>query len=462
MKTLNSIRLLIKAKLDSIDNLNYQKNLLNALPFWIGASVTGVFAIFYAKLFSYAEMGTHYIYTHASWLFFFITPATFVLAWWLVTKYAPYARGSGIPQVSAAIELSNPKNNFKVNKLLSLRVIVVKVLSSLIMVLGGGAIGREGPTIQISAAIFKKINDWLPEWYPKVSKRIMIVTGSAAGLAAAFNTPLGGIVFTIEELTKTHFSFFKSALLTGVIISGLTALNFLGPYLYIGYPKLNNITVWIIFAVVFVAIIAGFAGSWMGKIILNVFKRKKKLTKNSHRVIYTVACGLILAAIAYFVDFRVFGSGKEIMVDTLFSSDKSMDWYVPIIRFLGPIITFSTGASGGIFAPSLSAGASIGAVVSGWLNLSGTETNLIILCGMVGFLTGITRSPFTSSILVLEMTDSHSIIFYLMLTGLLANLVAQAVARHSFYDHLKDQYIREIHQSELGKKKVGKIIPEDA
>lgn len=94
------------------------------------------------------------------------------------------------------------------------------------MVFGGGVIGREGPTIQISASIFKTIGDYLPAWYPKISRRNMIVTGAAAGLAAAFNTPLGGIVFALEELTKTHFSYFKSALLTGVIISGLTALNF--------------------------------------------------------------------------------------------------------------------------------------------------------------------------------------------------------------------------------------------
>src|SRR5204862_7590635 len=105
---------------------------------------------------------------------------------------------------------------------------------------------REGPTIQISGSIFKKINDLLPAWYPKISKRNMIVTGAAAGLAAAFNTPLGGIVFAIEELTKTHFSFFKSALLTGVIIAGLTALHFLEPYLYLGYLKLDVVSVWMI------------------------------------------------------------------------------------------------------------------------------------------------------------------------------------------------------------------------
>ena len=446
---LDKIRQALKSKFDLIDNEKLKKNLLNALPFWAGAFISGAVAVLYAKLFSWAELGTHFIYEKANWTFFVITPVCFVFAWWIVAKYSPLARGSGIPQVSAAIELSNPRHNYKVNSLLSLRVIFIKILSSLIMVFGGGVIGREGPTIQISASIFKKINDLLPSWYPKISKRNMIVTGAAAGLAAAFNTPLGGIVFAIEELTKTHFSFFKSALLTGVIIAGLTALNFLGPYLYLGYPQLDGVTAWVIIAIIPLAIITGIAGSGMGKIILYTLKKKKALKKNYQKVIYVAVCGLIIASLAVLIDGKTFGSGKEIMVSKLFTNQKQLEWYVPFLRVIGPIISFSTGASGGIFAPSLSAGASIGAVFSGLFHLSNTETNLLILCGMTGFLTSITRSPFTSSILVLEMTNSHNVIFYIMLTALFANLIATVVSRHSFYDHLKDQYINEIHKTQL-------------
>lgn len=441
----------LKSKLDLIRNESLKKNLLNALPFWTGAFIAGGVAVLFAKLFSWAELATHLIYTMTSWAFFIITPACFVLSWWVVSKYAPYARGSGIPQVSAAIELSNPKHAHKVNVLLSLRVIVVKILSSLIMVFGGGVIGREGPTIQISAAIFKKINDLLPAWYPKISKRNMIVTGGAAGLAAAFNTPLGGIVFAIEELTKTHFSFFKSALLTGVIISGLTALNLLGPYLYLGYPSLRGIPAWIIVIIIPIAIITGLAGSGMGSVILYIFKKKKALKNSFQNMVYVAICGLIIATLAVFVNEHVFGSGKGIIVSTLFTNQKHVEWYLPILRIFGPIVSFSTGSSGGIFAPSLSAGASIGALFAGWVHLSETETNLLILCGMTGVLTSITRSPFTASILVLEMTNTHNVIFYLMFTALFSNLVATLVSRHSFYDRLKDQYISEILKSEVQK-----------
>ncbi len=448
MKIVERIKQLLKHKFDLIDNEKLKRNFLNALPFWVGAFISGAIAVLYAKLFFWAEFGTQYIFEKSNWVFFIITPVCFVLAWWVVNKYAPFSRGSGIPQVSASIELSNPKHNYKVNSLLSIRVIVVKIISSLVLVLGGGVIGREGPTIQISASVFKKINDILPSWYPKISKRNMIVTGAAAGLAAAFNTPLGGIVFAIEELTKTHFSFFKSALLTGVIIAGLTALNFLGPYLYLGYPQLNGISAWIIVAIIPVAIITGVAGSGMGKMILYIFKRKKAFKKDYQKFLYVVVCGLIIAALAIFLDFKTFGSGKDIMINTLFTNQKHLEWYVPVLRVLGPVLSFSTGAAGGIFAPSLSAGASIGAVFAGWFHMTEAETNLIILCGMTGFLTSITRSPFTSSILVLEMTNSHNVIFFIMLTSLFANLIANVVTRHSFYDNLKDQYIAEIHATE--------------
>lgn len=276
----------------------------------------------------------------------------------------------------------------------------------------------------------------------------MIVTGGAAGLAAAFNTPLGGIVFAIEELTKTHFSFFKSALLSGVIIAGLTALYFLGPYLYIGYPDLGNLPAWIILVTVPIAILSGLAGSGMGSIIIWLMKLKKSLKNNFQNITYAAVCGLVIAALAFFVDSKILGSGKEIMVNSLFTGEKHAEWYLPLLRIFGSITSFSTGASGGIFAPSLSAGASIGSVFSGWFHLSDTETNLLILCGMAGFLTGITRSPFTSSILVLEMTNSHNVILYIMLTALFSNLIASLISRHSFYDHLKTDYIREIHGNE--------------
>ncbi|MBA4852212.1 chloride channel protein [Emticicia sp. BO119] len=447
-KVAGPVRVFLKDRFDSITNARLQQNLLNAIPFWLGALLTGIVAVIYAKLFLIAEEGTIYLFQLNKWLFFAVTPICFIVSWWLVSKYAPFSRGSGIPQVSASIELANPKKYHLVNQLLSIRVLLIKIISSLIMVFGGGVVGREGPTIQIAGSIFKKINDWLPEWYPKISKKNMLITGAASGLAAAFNTPLGGIVFAIEELTKTHFSYFKSALLTGVIIAGLTALNILGPYLYLGFPTVSHLSWWIIFPAVVSGGLSGYLGSTMTRIILYVLKRKSVLHTNTRRIIYCIVGGLLIAASGILINEETFGTGKELMQTVLLTNNKYVEWYVPLLRFFGPIISFTNGGAGGVFAPALSAGASIGSAVADWFQLIDSNANLIILCGMVGFLTGVTRSPFTSAILVLEMTTAESIIFYLMIAGLIANLVSSMVSKHSFYDQMKDQYLKELESEE--------------
>jgi H+/Cl- antiporter ClcA len=433
-----------KWALDRIRNEKFRRNLLQAIPYWIASLLTGLVAVLYTRLFAWAEKGTAMIVHWHLWLLFIVTPACFLLAWWLVRRFAPYARGSGIPQVMASIELANPKYNSRVNQLLSLRIIFIKILSSLVMALGGGVIGREGPTIQVAGSIFRKVNEWLPKWWPRISKRNMIMTGAAAGLAAAFNTPLGGIVFAVEELTRTHISYFKTALFTAVIIAGLTAQGLLGPYLYLGYPDVGNLSGTIFFGVILVAIPAGLGGALMARGMLKLFQWKATFRSVRQHIWYIVGCALIIASLAFFVDGRVLGSGKGLMTTALFTPDKYNPWYLPLLRMAGSMFSFTTGGAGGVFAPALSIGASIGATISGWLHLAATNSNLLVLSGMVGFLTGVTRTPFTSAILVLEMTDRHNVIFHLMLAGMVASLVALPVDRHSFYDHLKYQYLREV------------------
>lgn len=422
--------------------------ILQAIPFWSGSFITGVLAVLYAKMFAFAEKGTLFLLHKQVWYLLIVSPLCFLAAWWVVKKNAPFSKGSGIPQVMASIELAKPGESGKINRLLSLRIIVVKVASSLLMVLGGGVIGREGPTIQIAASVFRKINLGLPDWWPKISKRNMILTGAAAGLAAAFNTPLGGIVFAVEELSKTHINYFKTALFTAVIIAGLTAQALAGRYLYIGYPEITNLSPYIFIGVMAVAIIAGLAGSAMCKIMLSVLSWKKRFTAQWQHILFLICCSLLVVLPALFIDERTIGSGKDYMLEMLFSGNKYSDWYMPFLRIAGSVVSFTTGAAGGVFAPALSSGASIGSWISGLFHLSDTNTNLLILAGMVAFLTGVTRTPFTSAILVLEMTDRHAIIFYLMLAGMLAGFVSLIVDKHSFYDRLKQNYLRELEKED--------------
>lgn len=449
LKIFTLIKKSLKNSFDNIRNEQLKNNLLQAIPFWIGSVITGFFAVLYAQVFAWGEHLMNFIFDWHAWMIFIIAPIGFVLSWWLVKEFAPNAKGSGIPQVMAAVELANPKEHRKIRNLLSIKIIFFKILSSVILVIGGGAVGREGPTIQIAGSVFRKVNEYLPEWWPKISKKNMIMTGAAAGLAAAFNTPLGGIVFAVEELSKTHINYFKTALFTAVIIAGLTAQTLAGSYLYLGYPKTNDVSLMVMFPIMLVAGIAGILASQLSVTMLKINSwKKKKLRTDKANVVFLIICALIIASIAYFINREVLGSGKEIMERVLFTKDKHEDWYVPILRMLGPALSFTSGGAGGIFAPALSAGASIGSVISGIIHLTPNETNVVILAGMVAFLTGITRAPFTSAIIVLEMTDRHSLIFHLMLAGMVSSIASILVSRHSLYDVLKVNFLKELREKD--------------
>ncbi len=140
---ISKTRFKLKHLFDQIRNERLRQNLLQALPFWVASFLTGLAAIVYAQSFAMAENFTTVIFHYHAWLLFIISPACFISAWWLVKKFAPYSRGSGIPQVMAAVELATPKNNDKIKKLLSFKIIFVKFFSSMILVVGGGAVGRE-------------------------------------------------------------------------------------------------------------------------------------------------------------------------------------------------------------------------------------------------------------------------------------------------------------------------------
>ena len=157
-KVIGCVLRIFKKIFDSSGNEKFKENFLRAVPFWIASLITGLIAVFYSKLFLIAESSTDSILKSYHWLLFIITPACFLIAWWLIIRYEKYAGGSGIPQVMASIELANPRDHGKIKSLLSIRVIIVKIISSLFMILGGGVVGREGPTIQIAGSVFRKVN----------------------------------------------------------------------------------------------------------------------------------------------------------------------------------------------------------------------------------------------------------------------------------------------------------------
>ncbi|SMO53730.1 chloride channel protein [Solitalea koreensis] len=425
-------------------NSKLKSQFFQFLPFLIASFLTGFFAFLYSKLFSFSEKQAFLLFEKYPLSPFIVTPVAFLFSWWVIKQFAPFAKGSGIPQVMAAVELVKPNQNHLIKQLLSLRIIAVKVLSSTVKVLGGGILGREGPTIQISSSIFNQVYKWAPKSAISISQKSVYIAGAASGLAAAFNTPLGGIIFAIEELSKYHIKYYKTPLFVAVIISGLTAQGFGGSYLYLGYPKTNFGGDIVYVGILLTAIATGLFGSLMCIVLLKFIKYIKAQKSNFNHVVIVVACGLFVAFFIYFFGNEAMGSGKQIMERTLFTDNKSVSWYLPFIRMNGLIASFSFGGAGGIFAPSLSAGACFGGVIADLLHLAGSNANLLILTGMTGFLTAVTRAPFTAAIITFEMTERHSIIFFLLLSAFIANVIASLLEKHSLYEILKGYYLNDI------------------
>lgn len=405
---------------------------------WSSALVASIVAVAYAQVFRIFESQFHQLFTENEYAPFVASPLLFLIAWWIVYRFAPEASGSGIPQIMAANEIEyKGKNQAHVDRLLSLRTAVVKVISSLLCVLGGGAIGREGPTLQISTSVFHFFGRGVRRFSPQTDEHIWVVAGAAAGLASAFNTPLGGIVYAIEELGLVHFHKIRTALLSGVIVAGLVAQWVLGSYLYLGFPELSPVDFTVIPAAIFNGAITGLLGAAFSRILFYFLRKRLAISKLTSLALLTVICGLAIAGLTL-IDGRASGSGLHVITGFLFHKENPSLELVGL-RFFGTIISYLSGAAGGIFSPSLAIGATAGAYFSQFV--ASDHANLMVLLGMIGFLTGVTRTPFTSFILVLEMTDRHVAIFPMMLTALAAQSFAHLITNHSFYENVKQRYI---------------------
>ncbi len=394
---------------------------------WVGGVLVGAMSYFYAEIFHRLEVLSRTLFTQLSWWMLLVTPACFLMATWIVHRFAPNAAGSGIPQVIAAVEMDSEE---KISRFLSARVAIVKMISSFFGIVGGGAMGREGPTVQISASIFWVLGRKVQRATSLATQKTWVVAGSAAGIAAAFNTPLGGITFAIEELTTMHFRRFKTVLLYVVIIAGLVSQVLGGSYLYFGAPEVETLARFSSFWVILVGILSGGGGALFGRALFALLKLKKRYVVTAWmKYALAAVVGVAIAGFALGVDPRVTGAGRILIMDWLQVGSFTPD--VLIYRTIGPLMTYLAGGAGGVFAPSLCLGAGIGHFVAIFFHLKAIR--VLTLLGMSGFLCGVTRTPLTCFVLVFEMTATHDILTQLMLATVVAYGTARLVEREGFY-----------------------------
>ncbi|MGE4170508.1 MAG: chloride channel protein [Candidatus Margulisiibacteriota bacterium] len=412
------------------------RQLVYHLFYGIAAVLTGLVSVGYAKSFHYAEHVFWKLQSAHPHIAFVLTPLCFVVGWWLVKTFAPMAAGSGLPQVAYAAELPEPEKVPIVHQIFSFKAMVIKIVSSICCAFGGGAMGREGPTAQLAGGIFFQMGRLFKLKIGKTKIDNWVVAGAASGIAAAFNTPLGGIVFAIEELSRNHLKQFRSILMISVILGGLTSQVLLGPYLLLGYPVVNpggwTNVIW----AVGIGALLGVLGAVVTHGLWLVLELKRKIKWGRYEILVPLCCGLVIAATASVLGNETFGSGFELLRRLLFDASYTVTWQDIVARVISPFVSYLSGASGGVFAPILAIGGTIAGLIGQWFNPE--NVHLMVLMGMIGTLTGLTRAPLTSFVLVFEMTDRHTLIFPLLVAAISATLVTQWVIKKSFYDLIKE------------------------
>lgn len=365
-------------------------------------------------------------------------PAGFALLAFLCKRFVAGAQGSGIPQTIAA---TDAEFDVDIGYLLSLKIAIGKMLLTLGGLAVGASIGREGPTIQIGASLMHAFYG-RGKFIGAQARRTLILAGGAAGIAAAFNTPLAGIMFAIEELSKKHVFTANSSTLVTIIVSGLISLATLGSYTYFGTTESYLAWNGSIAAFLLCGVVGGvFGGLFSRLMIAATFNMPTKLKKFvlQNPLWFAAICGLLVAIIGVASHGLVFGTGYQ---PTRLSLEHSVElpWYFGIAKFVATLLSAMSGIAGGIFAPSLAIGAGIGDNLAQLLpNMA--DHSAIVLLVMTAYLSGVTRAPVTSFIIAMEMTNNHQMLLPLMAASVVASRVSKMMSPMPLYHKLSEKFL---------------------
>jgi H+/Cl- antiporter ClcA len=385
---------------------------------WSAAVLVGLAAVLYAKLIAHVQGFYFHAFTSHPYAVSLITPLLFVLATWTVKKFAEDAKGSGIPQVLEAIDIAHEptaRQEIWGHRLVSLRTASVKVISSTIGILAGASIGREGPTVQIAASVFAWAGKKIRTVYPGADFSSFLTAGAAAGVAAAFNTPLAGITFAIEEVTEGTFGPFRQLVILGVVIAGITAQGLAGNYLYFGHPYIPAIN---FLHMMFYALPIGILGGLSGGVFARILSTPSWLPFPNKWWARSLLFGVICSAIGIISHSATAGSGYETTRQSIEAlNGETPGLLFPFWKFITTICSYLSGMAGGIFSPCLSIGAGIGFSFASIAHIANVRA--CALLGMVALFSGVVQAPRTAVVIVMEMTDQHALILPFMAAAFL-------------------------------------------
>lgn len=357
---------------------------------------------------------------------------------WLMKRFAPDAPGSGIPQVKVAYHRRHLD--------FSWHLVWVKFVGGALSIGTGSSLGREGPTIHIGAALAGKISNAF--WERPETRANAICAGSAAGLAAAFGSPLAGVTLVLEEIAggKNEENFAGRSLLAAALASSVVlAVSDGAPSL----PVAPNLQLsWrALWMSPVVAVVAGLAGLAFQSLTLSIRRKCKqsRLPEPWKLVLGTLAGGVFsLLAFALTGRLGAFGLGDHDLVEAL---NGGVVWAIALCLLVAKLgataFCYGAGGCGGIFAPLLFFGAMAGVLVTGLtsssLGLTAQDQTLLALTGMTACLGAVVRAPITSILIVMEMTRQIYALPALMVAAVVSVYMNRLCFPGNFYDEALHQ-----------------------
>ncbi|MGA0601392.1 chloride channel protein [Caulobacter sp. KR2-114] len=399
------------------------------------AILGGLAAAGFARLCDEAMRAHERLYALARWPTLLLLPAGFAAAAWLTRRFAPEAAGSGIPQVIAAAE-QRWRGRWGGQRV-TLKTAAWKVALTGLMLVCGASVGREGPTVQVVAGIIRTLTRGLKGG---PGRRAIIIAGGAAGVSAAFNTPIAGVVFALEELAKGFERRTHTTVILVVVVAGFASYALQGDYAYFGVLGGGSAlgSAWL--AAPLIGAVGGLAGGLFSRTLTAVIGPGANPVadwRRAHPVVFAFGCGLVALAAAALSGGITFGAGYD-EAKSLLQDHPGRGLGLAVSKFVASLAASASGAPGGIFAPSLATGAGIGAAFArSGLAFAGRDA---VVLGMTSYLSGVVQAPLTSAVILMEMTRDPSLVGPLMLAALIARWTSGLVMPRPIYHVLSEAW----------------------